>query len=411
MNNPINVLLVDSQHLFKDEDGYYYAQKIFNDFGRYLQAFDRMKVACKVRHISKNDAERLLKIDTSKIEICEIPWYQGLKQMSFKLPSLIRAYKNMVKDCDCYILRVLQIESIFVYFFRNKKKPYAVEVVNDPSEWKFFPTFLRIALAWLLRRMVKNANGVSYVTKDVLQNKYPAKARLIPDADSAGYFETHYSTVEIKKADLREPKTYPDRLGKIRIVHIANVIVDNSKGHKNLIAVAGTLIQKGYDVEVDFIGSGLRISDFEKMACDMKIDKKVRFIGRIDSREKLLDALHQYDLMVFPTYSEGLPRCIIEAYAVGLPCLSSPVGGVPELVASDYLFEPDDISGYVNMIVALMEDGKKLEKMSIDGIEAAKEYLSEKLEQRRALFYTKLRDIAKRNQKERENNESLSGIN
>ena len=62
------------------------------------------------------------------------------------------------------------------------------------------------------------------------------------------------------------------------------------------------------------------------------INDRVNFVGRISGHEEMFKFLKDCDLMVFPSKSEGLPRTLIEAMAVGLPCRSSNVEGIPELL-------------------------------------------------------------------------------
>ena len=63
-----------------------------------------------------------------------------------------------------------------------------------------------------------------------------------------------------------------------------------------------------------------------KKAKDLGIDDFVEFTGLLASASEVRQKLKDSDMYVFPTLAEGLPRGIIEAMAVGLPCISSPVG-------------------------------------------------------------------------------------
>ena len=78
--------------------------------------------------------------------------------------------------------------------------------------------------------------------------------------------------------------------------------------------------------------------------------------------------------------------------AVGLPCLSTPVAGIPELLDEKYLFDPQDYRGFASKVEHLMNAPDELLKMSVENIEKAKAFTSDVLETRRTSFYKCLRE-------------------
>lgn len=90
----------------------------------------------------------------------------------------------------------------------------------------------------------------------------------------------------------------------------------------------------------------------------LNLEDHVELPGWIDleQRNRLLwDA----DVFILPSYNEGLPMAMLEAMAWGLPVISTPVGGIPEVIVSGengYLADPGDIEALSAAMQSLVED-------------------------------------------------------
>lgn len=125
------------------------------------------------------------------------------------------------------------------------------------------------------------------------------------------------------------------------------------------------------------------------MAEKLGIGQNVTFTGLLSGADAVRSKLIDSDILVFPTLGEGLPRTVIEAMAVGLPCLSTPVNGIPELLEKNDLIAQQDYNAFSNRAYDILTDQKLYSKISKRNVEKAKEYCEPVLEKRRNDFYKK----------------------
>lgn len=170
-NKEMKLLLVDNVYLYKTPDGKYYTPSIYNKdfFQRYLNVFSSVRLVAKTQHVPSINTKDYIHIDFPNVEVHELTWYRGFNDFLRKLiPLSIQAVKSR-KGCSCTIYRVAQLESFLVYFFSARKRPFALEVVNDPESWSSTNVVLKSITTRVLRHMCRTADGVSYVTEQYLQ--------------------------------------------------------------------------------------------------------------------------------------------------------------------------------------------------------------------------------------------------
>ncbi len=401
----MKVLLTGNAHLYKTPDGKYYAPTIYGYefFQRYLMVFDEVRFLAKTRYVDSIDTDNYLLTSGEGLEIFELPWYQGLKAMLKLMDKLILRYRKACDGCDCYIFRIAQIESYLTFILGKKRgKPFAVEVVNEPATLTDVKGVFKWINVQMQKYMTKKANGASYVTQYILQQAYPSRARIMGESNQ--YFETHYSSIDLISSYIRKPKKYTDTKTKFEVIHVANLINSNIKGHITLIESLKIVADHGYNITACFIGDGNFIPVLIDYAEKLGVADKLHFIGRLHNKEEIIERLSESDLFVYPTYFEGLSRSLIEAMAAGLPCISTPICGIPELLDEKYMFRPDDSESFAKEVMHLIENPAELEMMSQRNVEIADRFTKDKLTERRYKFYSKLRRLSEKKYQAESNN-------
>lgn len=130
------------------------------------------------------------------------------------------------------------------------------------------------------------------------------------------------------------------------------------KGEQDLIKALRVLRNKGIKFKADLLGFGT-----EKLADDCSKAGISQFVGQLGpaSIKERLSFYQQADIFVLPTYAEAMPVSVIEAMAAGLAIVTTPVGGIPELIddrKDGLLVEPGDIGTLAEKIELLITNSE-----------------------------------------------------
>ena len=154
---------------------------------------------------------------------------------------------------------------------------------------------------------------------------------------------------------------------------------------------AGELIRKGYPIKVVLVGDGELNKDNLEIVKAYGIEKSIRKTGSL-TREQLKEQLSQADIFVFPSYVEGLPRVLIEAMALGLPCVATELPGIKELLPDAWLVPVKDVEKLQKKLEKLLKDELLRKQVGENNRTTAEDYSIDKVEKRRKEFYLKLKN-------------------
>lgn len=133
------------------------------------------------------------------------------------------------------------------------------------------------------------------------------------------------------------------------------------KGHRDLIEAARILQAQGTHLILSFVGaveSPALLDELRQAATAAGLAQQVRFPGEI-SAERLRSAYAQCSFVVLPSYSEGLPRVLIEAQAMAKPIVAYDNSGMKEAVIdgeTGFLVKTGDVQALAGRIGSLLRD-------------------------------------------------------
>lgn len=147
---------------------------------------------------------------------------------------------------------------------------------------------------------------------------------------------------------------------KTVIGHIGNFVYQ--KNHEFLIDVFYELIKINKDYILLLISDGDLLDSIREKVKNLGIEENVIFLGKTSEINGYLQAM---DIFLLPSHFEGLPVVLIEAQAIGLPCLvSDQVSPEAKLTDSIEFIPISNTSLWVNKILIKKLNNRK--KKSIE---------------------------------------------
>lgn len=346
----------------------------YEAWGGYLRSFDEVVLLARVEPSEDMSGAS---VEGPGVTVLEVPYYRGFRELLKATPALVRFMRTQIVDrTACYGARVPNPVGLLLQArARQLNAPFLVQVVGNTAESLQAGTFgnigrLAAPLARaVVRHSVRSAQAAIFVTRRTLQEIYP------PSADA---IVLSRSNVELPaEAVAQAPRDYAsDPLhDPVRIV-TAGSQEQNYKGHDVLLESVKLLNEQGVQVQVTIVGGGRLHDELVQKANNLGLRYQVHFTGNVPGSADVRDYIRQSDLFILPSRTEGLPRALIEAMACGVVSMGSAVGGVPELLSSDFIFEPSDPEALAATVVSTIQKGAELSGPAREQWATAKEIAS-----------------------------------
>jgi glycosyltransferase involved in cell wall biosynthesis len=367
----------------RDPSGRIWAGPAFGDelWSEQLLVFDTIRIAARVRDVEGTASGTLL--ENPKVSLDGLPYYRGVQQFILRLPPLLAAIWKISGNDGAFLLRLPGAAgTLMALALRLRRKPYAVQLVGNPSDALAGPGVARLLIwlrgfgAFLTRSACRRASVVSYVTKETLQQAFPAgrDAASFPCSDID--LPDERIVGEARGGGVRNP---------VRLL-LCGSLAQLYKGVDTLIEAIAIMRQQGQDAVAEIAGDGLFRPYLENLARQRGVADRVHFLGTID-RDEVFDRLDATDIFVMPSRTEGLPRALVEAFARAVPSIASDVGGIPELLPERDRVPASDPRRLADEIASVSGDDARYQAMSRRNLGIARDYARSVLKPRRQAFY------------------------
>ena len=156
--------------------------------------------------------------------------------------------------------------------------------------------------------------------------------------------------------------------------------VEREKGIFDLLESVARLsdLRELPQFELLIAGGGSALSDAKGYVGAAGLGSVVRFLGWIDGDERM-ERLASAELLVLPSYVEGMPNVLIEAMAAALPVVATSVGAVEDVVSdgtSGIIVPPGDTDRLFEALRQLVLDTDLRRRMGEEGWRIANEKFS-----------------------------------
>lgn len=176
----------------------------------------------------------------------------------------------------------------------------------------------------------------------------------------------------LRKAEIESnsPLELPHN-GAVRLIIVCRQ--EERKGTDVVIDSLPLILEKLPRVTLDVVGGGSKLELFRKQAVARNVEDRITFHGKV-VHDQVIRLLRSSHLFCYPTSaSEGFPKVVLEALAIGLPVITTPVSVLSQLIKSSngILLKRAEPSELAEAILEMCSDPDKYHSLSANANETA----------------------------------------
>jgi phenylacetate-CoA ligase len=203
-----------------------------------------------------------------------------------------------------------------------------------------------------------------------------AHALIVPSEYLARVFDQYGISAQIVPNIVNLERFYPatDRPAGAAIVVARHLepLYDNASALHALASLRKTQPQASMTI----CGEGPELLRLQKLAQALQLQDAVRFAGKQEN-QAMAGLYRQADIVLNPSLADNMPISVLEAWASGVPVVSTDVGGVPYLIRDDVdglLVPAGDADTMARAMLAVITDDRLSSRLTAAGLVRARAY-------------------------------------
>jgi colanic acid/amylovoran biosynthesis glycosyltransferase len=182
---------------------------------------------------------------------------------------------------------------------------------------------------------------------------------------------SQWSKLLVSPLGVDAKKFAPPRRGKatgyVEIACVGRLV--GAKGQHVLLAAFHQLSRQRRNARLRLIGDGPDRRNLETFCAEAGLESMVDFVGAVEP-DRVRFILENADIFALPSFAEGIPVALMEAMAMEIPCVSTAITGIPELIRSEVdgiLVPPGDQEQLAAALERLIDDPDLREQLGQAG--------------------------------------------
>lgn len=163
--------------------------------------------------------------------------------------------------------------------------------------------------------------------------------------------------------ELFAPRPFRESPDVFEILCVGRLV--SAKGQHMLIDAVARLLAEGRQLRLHLVGVGPDESSLRVHTARLDRPKCIVFEGAIN-QDRIRALYSAADIFTLPSFAEGLPVVLMEAMAMEIPCITTYIAGIPEMIRDGHdglLVPASDLEALVAALARLMDDSKLRQRL------------------------------------------------